>query len=162
MTNSISPEKEIEWERLRDFLRLAQKAQKRYIPSESEKDSVNDDKMNVSRKTIDLFFKFMTSKTGLFLKKPLVNELSEIIDNLGLIRSVQFDMCVLASSPKEFGYKNEIHLWITSSDYTNATLMIYLAYIILGHPDWNDGHIKLFAIFPVNEIEEQRIKLALQ
>jgi solute carrier family 12 sodium/potassium/chloride transporter 2 len=91
--------------------------------------------------------------------KTAKEDLSEIVENLGLIRSVQFDMCVLASSPKEFGYKNEIHLWITSSDYTNATLMIYLAYIILGHPDWKNGLIKLFAIFPVDEMEAQRVKL---
>jgi len=43
-------------------------------------------------------------------------------------------------------------LWITSSDYQNANLMIYIAYIILGHPDWsNGGQIKLFAVYPEEE-----------
>ena len=37
--------------------------------------------------------------------------------------------------------------------------MIYLAYIILGHPDWEDGIIKLFAIHPEGEIANERIKL---
>lgn len=69
-------EKEVDWERLRDFLRLAQKAQKTYKPSESD----TDDKGTLSRQTIDLFFKFMTSKTGLFLKGPLIIELAETID----------------------------------------------------------------------------------
>lgn len=72
-------EEEIEWERLREFLRLAQKAQKNYNPSEVEYD---DGSKEVSRQTMDLFFKFLTSKTGLFLKKPLVHELSEIIDGM--------------------------------------------------------------------------------
>jgi hypothetical protein len=72
-------EEEIEWERLRDFLRLAQKAQKNYNPADVEYD---DGKREVSRQTIDLFFRFLTSKTGLFLKKPLVHELSEMIDGM--------------------------------------------------------------------------------
>lgn len=72
-------EEEIEWERLRDFLRLAQKAQRNYNPSDVEYD---DAKQEVSRQTIDLFFRFLTSKTGLFLKKPLVHELSEMIDGM--------------------------------------------------------------------------------
>lgn len=74
-------EKEIDWERLRDFLRLAQKAQKTYKPSESD----TDDKGTLSRQTIDLFFRFMTSKTGLFLKGPLIIELAETIDGMASI-----------------------------------------------------------------------------
>ncbi len=37
--------------------------------------------------------------------------------------------------------------------------MILLGYIILGHPDWKHGEIKLFAIFPEEEIDEQRERL---
>jgi hypothetical protein len=36
----------------------------------------------MSRQTIELFFKFLTSRTGLFLKKPLVHELAEAIDGM--------------------------------------------------------------------------------
>lgn len=72
-------EEEIEWERLREFLRLAQKARKNYNPADIEYD---DGRQEVSRQTIDLFFNFLTSKTGVFLKKPLVHELSEIIDGM--------------------------------------------------------------------------------
>ena len=72
-------EEEIEWEKLREFLRLAQKAQKNYNPSDDES---KDAKEEVSRQTIDLFFRFLTSKTGLFLRKPLVLELSEVIDGM--------------------------------------------------------------------------------
>jgi len=76
-------EKEIEWERLRDFLRLAQKAQSNYNPSVDDEEE--DDKATLSRQTIDLFFRFMTSKTGLFLKKPLIRELAETIDGMASI-----------------------------------------------------------------------------
>ncbi|MEY2923787.1 MAG: hypothetical protein RLZZ337_327 [Bacteroidota bacterium] len=85
---------------------------------------------------------------------------TEIVDNLGLAKAVNYDICVLSSSDKDFGFNSEIHLWITSSDFQNANLMIYIAYIILGHPDWNKGgQIKLFAVYPEEEIEEQRTKI---
>jgi predicted unusual protein kinase regulating ubiquinone biosynthesis (AarF/ABC1/UbiB family) len=62
---------EIEWDQLRTFLRLAQKASKAYDPSSPETQA--DDKASISRKTVELFGKFMTSRTGLFLKKPLIH-----------------------------------------------------------------------------------------
>ena len=57
---------------------MAEKASKNYNPNEDNA----DDKRSVSRQTIELFFKFLTSKTGMFMKKPLVYELSEAIDGL--------------------------------------------------------------------------------
>ncbi|MBO6516919.1 MAG: amino acid permease [Bacteroidia bacterium] len=87
------------------------------------------------------------------------DQLEEILDNVGLVKAVSYDTCILCSSEKKFGFNNEIHIWMTSNDYQNANLMIYLAYIILGHPDWNDGIIKLFAVLPENEIGDQRAKL---
>ncbi|HAY88096.1 MAG TPA: amino acid permease [Bacteroidetes bacterium] len=81
----------------------------------------------------------------------------EIVDHIGLAKAVDYDICVLSSSDKDFGFNNEIHIWITSSDYQNANLMIYIAYIILGHPDWSKGgQIKLFALTPEKEAAEQR------
>jgi hypothetical protein len=52
---------------------------------------------------------------------------------------------VLNSSFKGFGYRREIHVWISPNDFENSNLMILLAYIILGHPDWQKGEIKIFA-----------------
>lgn len=74
-------EREIDWERLRDFLRLAQKAARKYDPSMSEV----DDKASLSRQTIELFVQFLTSRAGIFLKKPLVHELAEAIDGMASI-----------------------------------------------------------------------------
>lgn len=70
--------REVEWGRLRDLLILAEKASRSYDPSKGS----NEDKVSVSRKTIDLFLKFMMSKAGLFLKEPLVHELAEAIDGM--------------------------------------------------------------------------------
>ena len=79
--------KEVEWGRLRDLLGLAEKASRRYNPTQAIDE---DDKSGVSRKTIELFFKFMTSKTGAFLKLPLINELAETIDGMASTQEANF------------------------------------------------------------------------
>jgi len=96
-------EREIEWQRLHQFLKLAQKAARNYNPTKdtdsrslatttrttngalattSTSSTAADDKAQLSRQTIELFFKFLTSRTGIFLKKPLVHELAEAIDGM--------------------------------------------------------------------------------
>jgi len=78
--------KEIDWVRLRDLLRLAQTARSQYNPSDDEPSSDNGETSSrLSRQTIELFFRFLTSKTGLFLKRPLVHELAEAIDGMASI-----------------------------------------------------------------------------
>ena len=47
-----------------------------------------------------------------------------------------------------FGYRANIHIWLTREDYENAPLMILLAYIILGHPEWAAAEISIFACYP--------------
>lgn len=88
--------------------------------------------------------------------------LGDPIDNHSLIRATNFDVCVLNTSYKGFGYKKEIHIWITSHDLENANLMILLGYIILGHPEWAKGFIKIFAMYEhedLNERKEHLLKL---
>ncbi len=87
------------------------------------------------------------------------NSLKESLKNYALIQATGFDICILNSSYKGFGYKREIHIWITSYDYENANLMILLGYIILGHPEWKNGVIKIFAIYNEPELKERREKL---
>lgn len=85
--------------------------------------------------------------------------LEDIVDNFKLIRSVAFDMIILGSSERGFGLKQSIHIWITPADYENANLMILLAYIILGHKEWNNGYIKIFAVFPEEDKQAERQRL---
>jgi len=87
------------------------------------------------------------------------DDLADIIDNYRLLLASGFDVCILGSTSRDYGYRREIHVWITPEDYDNVTLMILLAYIIMGHPDWEGGQIKLFAAFPETEIEEQKESL---
>ncbi|MCF8246889.1 MAG: amino acid permease [Saprospiraceae bacterium] len=83
-------------------------------------------------------------------------EVAEIVDNFKLIQALDFDVLVLGGSERGFGLKKQIHIWITSADYDNANLMILLAYIIMGHKDWREAEIKIFAIYPEGSIEEER------
>ncbi|MCD6347276.1 MAG: hypothetical protein J7L96_07650 [Bacteroidales bacterium] len=80
----------------------------------------------------------------------------EALTNFNLLKSTHFDVCVLNTSYKGFGYKKDIHIWITSSDYENANLMILFAYILMGHPEWSKGVIKIFALYPKNILEKQK------
>ena len=65
----------------------------------------------------------------------------------------------MATSDKGFGYKKDIHVWIDKNDYENASLMILLSYIILGHKDWKNGQIKIFATFPKESLKQEQENL---
>jgi amino acid transporter len=85
--------------------------------------------------------------------------LNTIVDNFSLIKAAHYDLCILASSIKGFGFKKDIHIWIRKEDYENANLMILLSYIILGHPDWKKGQIKIFATFPKEVLKQEEQNL---
>ncbi len=87
------------------------------------------------------------------------DSINEVLKNFQLLESTDFDVCVLNTSYKSFGYKKEIHVWISYEDFENSNLMILLAYIMLGHPDWKRGFIKIFAAYPKQELQTQKEKL---
>lgn len=93
-----------------------------------------------------------------FSKQQPTN-LKDIVDNFKLVKSVNFDVIILGSSERGYGLKKSIHIWITSNDYENASLMILLAYIILGHKEWKGGQIKIFAVYPEESCDEERERL---
>lgn len=86
-------------------------------------------------------------------------KLAQIIENVSLIRSMGHDIVLLKNSERGFGIKKEIHIWITESDFRNANLMILLSYIISGHKDWKNSHIKIFACFSDELVVEETEKL---
>ncbi len=77
--------------------------------------------------------------------------LNDAVQNYQLLRATEFDVCILRSTIKGFGYKKNIHIWIRPNDFENANLMILLSYIMLGHPEWKDGVINIFSTYPPNE-----------
>ncbi len=79
--------------------------------------------------------------------------ISDIIEGCQFASVVDFNMTVLRSSDRHFGYKKRIDIWLTPGDYANANLMILLAYIIIGHPEWKRCKIDLFAAFETSEMD---------
>ncbi|MDR0386021.1 MAG: amino acid permease [Prevotellaceae bacterium] len=83
-------------------------------------------------------------------------ELGRILNNINLVKSGDFDICIMGSANSPFRYRNGIHVWIRSIDEKNTNLMIMLGYIILSHPDWNSSYIKILKISQAGEEEETK------
>jgi amino acid transporter len=86
-------------------------------------------------------------------------ELEDIIENFNLVSAANFDVAILMSDDRSFGYRRQIHVWLVPGDYANANLMILLAYILLGHPDWKGAVIKIFSVCQQDTLEEERESL---
>ncbi|NND35421.1 MAG: amino acid permease [Saprospiraceae bacterium] len=86
--------------------------------------------------------------------------LHDIVDNLKLIKSVDFDVIILRTSIRGFGLFKHIHVWISTQDYDNANLMILLAYILIGHRDWRNAEIEIYTIIPEDKMQEERERLS--
>ena len=91
--------------------------------------------------------------------KKKYEDVQQIIENIALAKAAMLDVCILASTHHKIIFKRGIHVWIRSIDYENSNLMILLSYIILGHPDWRKGKIKIFEITHGEQVEEIREKL---
>ena len=87
------------------------------------------------------------------------SEIQTIVENFKLIQAANFDIGILSTSERQYGLMREIHVYITSADYENANLMILLAYVISADPDWKDGIIKVFYVFPKDSIEQEKEKM---
>ena len=56
-----------------------------------------------------------------------------------------FNVLILRSTKHRFGYRSSIHVWVTDDDISNVPMMLLLAYILVGHPEWKRAKIRLFA-----------------
>ena len=71
-------------------------------------------------------------------------ELSNILDNVNLVRAGSFDVGIYALSENIVKFKNGVHVWIRDHDGKNTNFMILLGYIIMSHPDWKKSQLKIF------------------
>jgi amino acid transporter len=92
-------------------------------------------------------------------RKDDEEELQDILDGCQFAAVVGFNICILRSSDKHFGYRRNIHVWLTPGDISNANLMLILAYIMIGHRDWKNAELQLFATFFPDEIETKKKRL---
>jgi amino acid transporter len=93
-----------------------------------------------------------------FPKDDISNEteLLKIQTGVKMGLNAEFNVCVMRSSDYNCGYKKTIHLWLTRQQLSNANLMILLAYIIMGHPDWSDSEISVYAAMPEKVLDVQK------
>ncbi len=74
--------------------------------------------------------------------------------------SSRFNAVVLRSTTFRFGYRSSIHLWLTPETLPNAAMMLMLAYIIVGHPEWRTAEIRVFACIGTDGDEREADQLS--
>ena len=94
-----------------------------------------------------------------FMPSDDPRRLEEIREGCEIAWDAGLSPLLLRHGERFFGSRRDIHVWLTWHDHENAPLMILLAYILLGHPEWRAAEIRIFAAFPQQEAAEQRLRL---
>ncbi len=88
-----------------------------------------------------------------------VHDGPEVVDEaregVELAAAVGMNCLVLRHGDHHFGNRASIHVWLTQHDYRNASLMILLSYIMLGHPDWQRAELSIFAAYPESDVGDR-------
>jgi len=95
----------------------------------------------------------------LVYEKDSVNGFQKLIDGVSLANTANTDVAILIPSEKFISFFNGIHVWLDSKSMLNFELMLNLSYIIMAHPDWKDGKIKIFDIVHEGSADEERARL---
>ncbi len=87
-------------------------------------------------------------------------EIAESMEGARIAVDTGFNALILRSTSHRFGYRSSIHLWLTEDNFDNAPLMMLLAYIIVGHPDWKRAEIRLFECCDLGSSEHRNHDLS--
>ncbi len=87
-------------------------------------------------------------------------EIADVARGAQLVTASMFNVLVLRSSSYRFGYRSSIHVWITEDGQANASMMMLLAYIIVGHPEWRRAQIRVFVCVKSSESEDEAERLS--
>ncbi len=79
-----------------------------------------------------------------------------VVENCLFASSTRMSLLTLRHGDFHFGERQRIHIWLTWNDQENANLMILLCYILLGHPDWKNAEIRVFAALPRGQVVERQ------
>ena len=94
-------------------------------------------------------------------KKENLDELDEVAQGARLAVDLRFNALILCSTEYRFGYRSSIDVWVTEDDLkNNASMMLLLAYIIVGHPEWKRASIRLFACSETRNAEHEADRLS--
>jgi hypothetical protein len=77
---------------------------------------------------------------------------TDVVTNSLFAASTRMALLVLRHGDFHFGERQNIHIWLTWNDSQNANLMILLSYILLGHPEWKNAEIRVFAALPAEQV----------
>ena len=88
------------------------------------------------------------------------DEIEEVEEGISLVANSLFNCLVLRSTGYRFGYRSSIDVWVTEDNLNNAPMMLLLAYIIVGHPDWRRAEIRLFACSEDTDAEREANRLS--
>ncbi len=80
----------------------------------------------------------------------------EVVDSAVFCARTKKNLLVLRHGDHYFGARQHVHIWLTRDDGENATLMMLLAYVLLGHPDWRHAEISIFAALPKRTVKVER------
>jgi hypothetical protein len=86
-------------------------------------------------------------------------ERDQVTNSCLFAASTHMTLMVLRHGDTFFGDRKSIHIWITWNDASNANLMILLAYILVGHPEWSQAKIRVFVALPPDDVGEQRTRI---
>lgn len=88
------------------------------------------------------------------------NEIEETEEGIRLVSNSLFNVLVLRSTGYRFGYRSSIDVWVTEDNLQNAPMMLLLAYIIVGHPEWRRAEIRLFACSEATDAAREADRLS--
>lgn len=91
-----------------------------------------------------------------FAKHDSPEIVEDVVRYCRFAANTQTTLLVLRHGDYHFGERQNIHIWLTWNDQHNANMMILLSYIILGHPDWKDASVRVFAALPQGEMGRMR------
>jgi len=88
------------------------------------------------------------------------DEVEEVKEGIPLVANSLFNVLVLRSTGYRFGYRSSIDVWVTEDNLKNAPMMLLLAFIIVGHPDWRRAEIRLFACSEATDAKREANRLS--
>ncbi len=95
-----------------------------------------------------------------FAQRDSLDVVKSVVDQCQFAADTDMTLMVLRHSETHFGSRDSIHVWLTWNDKANANTMILLSYILLGHPDWQQAQVQVFAALPGAEVEETQREFA--
>ena len=95
-----------------------------------------------------------------FTQRDSREVVNSIVDQCQFAANTDMTLMVLRHCETHFGSRDSIHVWLSWNDRANANTMILLSYILLGHPDWENAQVQVFAALPKTELGRAQLEFS--